>query len=157
MIRRWDTAAACLALVVGLLAGCSGAPQTSADATTARLQQTVVAVAQHAAASEPMEALASLDELESQVTQDLADGEISPERAAAIRQSIGVVRADLAVSAQPTPTPTPVHTPAPSTSTSTSTSTGGGGDDNSGRGNNNGDNGNGNGNGKGKGKGNGKP
>ncbi|MGC5172645.1 hypothetical protein ACLQ2Q_18565 [Microbacterium sp. DT81.1] len=155
---RLGTLLAAAAIVAGALTGCAPSSTDLSHAVAETMQQSVVSVAESAAAGDSPAALATLDQLQAQLDGALANGDVSPARAAAIQSAIDLVRADLQPPPAPEPEPTPVDTGGTTVDTG-GTDTGGlpdTGNENSGPGNNNG-NGNGdNGNdkpGKGKGKG----
>jgi len=76
-----------------LLAGCASAPEIAAE-TAAELQTSVVSVAT-LAQTDAAAALAELDALQARLDAGTADGSILEDRAAGIRSSIDLVRADL--------------------------------------------------------------
>lgn len=151
------------AIVAGALTGCAPSSTDLSHEVAERMQQSVVAVAESAAAGDSTAALATLGQLQAKLAGALGDGDVSPARAAAIQAAIDLVRADLQPPPALEPEPTTVDTGG------TTVETGGTdirgpdtGNANSGPGNNNGNDGtgnNGNGNngndkpGKGKGKG----
>ena len=153
--RRLGTLLASAVIAGASLAGCAAPSAELSPGASAAMQESVVLIAESAAAGDPAGALGRLDQLQQELASALADGSVSDERAAAIQAAIELVRADL----QPAPVSEPV--PEPETTTTTPVETGGVDDadpnENSGPGNNNGNgnngNGNGNGNGKDKGKG----
>jgi hypothetical protein len=92
----------CVAVAAALaLSGCA-AP--AADDALADLRSTVVAIADQAAAGDTAGALSALAALEAEVQNAAADGHLTSERAAAVQQSIDLVRADLQPAATPEPT-----------------------------------------------------
>ena len=155
-----------------LLAACAGPAPGLADAAGRDMQETVAAVAAHAAAGDTAAALSELDALQQRLDTAGAADEITASRAASVQRSIDLVRADLEAIAAATVPPAPAVTvpPAPAVTEDTgggsaetpgdgSTDVGGnsGNSGNSGKdkndngknnGNGNGNNGNGNGKGK---------
>lgn len=111
---RWTarvTAAICaVALISASLSGCAPIDQGIDADAAARMQISVSAVTQAAAAGDPAVAIAALDELETQLKQNMATGAISADRSARIQASIDLVRVDL-TAALPVPKPAPSHTP----------------------------------------------
>jgi hypothetical protein len=146
------------ALAAVLLVGCAQEAPTIAADDASSMQRTVVAIGEQAAAGEMDAALVYLDDLQGQLDEAVADGDITAARASAVQDAIDAVRADLT----PTPTPTPeapaeeapaVETPAETTSDSGEGAENNGNEnDNSGPGNNSGKEGKGEEKGKGKGK-----
>ena len=159
--RRFAAALAGIALIAGL-SGCATPALDQAAAT--QFQESVVAIADSAAAGDLTGAVAGLDELQTELNAAIDADLVTAARAVRIQAAIDVVRSDLEVLQA---APAPVESPAPVEATDTGevpAGTGGGENDNSGPGNNNG-NGNGNsgagnnsgpGNGNGNGNGNGK-
>ncbi|MCS5734472.1 hypothetical protein [Herbiconiux daphne] len=104
-----------VALTVGL-AGCAGASSGISAGTGELMQSTVVTAANQAAAGDSAAALATIDNLETQLEQASSKGDVSPSRAATIQQAIDAVRADLltpAPAATPEPEPEPSDEPVP--------------------------------------------
>ncbi|MEO7006138.1 MAG: hypothetical protein ABI275_01750 [Terrimesophilobacter sp.] len=100
-----------MALVTAALSGCAPVAPGIDSAAASKMQASVSAVTQAAAANDPSRAIAGLDTLEAQLKQDTASGAINADRSARIQASIDLVRADL-TAALPTPSPTPtVQTP----------------------------------------------
>jgi hypothetical protein len=156
------------AAVVGaaLVAGLSGCASPALDESAgAQLQESVVAIADAAAAGDLAGAVGGLDELQTELDAAIAEDMVTAARAARIQAAIDAVRTDLAslqAATAPVETPAPVE-PTDTTGTSGTSGdgdSGGGGNDNSGPGNNNGngddddddENGNGSGNGNRNGK-----
>jgi hypothetical protein len=106
--RRVAAFAVAAALAVGALAGCSSPPRAIEAPAAAAMQESVVAVADHAAAGDGAAALGALDELQRQLDEAVAAGSVSAQRAMEIQASIDLVRADLS---------TPVEAPAPEETT----------------------------------------
>ena len=107
--RHWATRVATITCTVALvvaLSGCALMPHGPESPAALRMQSSVSAVTQAAAAGDPAGAIAALDALEAQLKQDTASGAISADRSARIQASIDLVRADL-TAALPTPSPTP--------------------------------------------------
>lgn len=111
MRARGTRFAAGLMLAAGVLAGCAGAPPEIAERTAADMQTAVVSVAESAGAGDTASALAALDGLQEQLDAALADGSVTPERAAAIQARIDLVRA--ALTPEPEPAVEPEPAPAP--------------------------------------------
>lgn len=130
-------------LAVGLVVGLS-ACGASSENTAAAMHDSVVQVAERAAAGDYAGALAELALLERDVATAAENGSIDGARQTEITSAIDVVRADLEA-AEVATTPTPEPTVAPSDE---NTDDGGDDDSNKGPGNNNGNDD------KGKGKGN---
>ena len=112
-MSRWSNLAArvfaatcAVSLVTGALSGCALIPHVPDSPAALRMQASVSAVTQAAAADDPAGAIAALDALEVQLKQDTASGAISADRSARIQASIDLVRADLTAEL-PTPSPTP--------------------------------------------------
>ena len=105
---RVATVACTVALVTAALSGCAPIVPGIDSAAASRMQASVSAVTQAAAAGDPAGAIAALDALEAQLKQDTASGAISADRSARIQASIDLVRADL-TAALPTPSPTPTE------------------------------------------------
>ena len=129
-----------------LVAGLSGCATPALDeAAGAQLQESVVAIADAAAAGDLAGAVVGLDELQTELDAAIAADEVTAARAARIQSAIDAVRTDLEslqAATAPVETPAPIEPP-DTTGTSGSGDGGGGGNENSGPGNNNG-NGNGN-------------
>ena len=111
----WGNAAArvvtvtCAAmLVTAALSGCAPTEPGLDSAAASKMQESVSAVTEAAAAGDPAGALAALDALEAQLKEDTASGAISADRSARIQASIDLVRADL-TAALPEPAPTPTE------------------------------------------------
>ena len=101
-------AVACAAmLVTAALSGCASTEPGLDSATASKMQESVSAVTDAAAAGDPAGALAALDALEAQLKEDTASGAISADRSARIQASIDLVRADLTAAL---PAPEPVQT-----------------------------------------------
>ena len=143
---------------VALVAGLSGCASPALDeAAGSQLQESVVAIADAAAAGDLAGAVGGLDELQTELDAAIAADRVTAARAARIQAAIDAVRTDLAslqAATAPVETPAPVE-PTDTTGTTGAGDTGGGGNANSGPGNNNGNgdddekgNGSGNGNGK---------
>ena len=94
MIRRLTAALGGGALLVGLLAGCAGAPAYD-PATAERLQQHVLAVSDSSAAGDWATTQTRLLELEASASTALARGEITQERFDAIMSALALVQADV--------------------------------------------------------------
>jgi len=140
-MRRVAVTLAAIGLSLSGFAGCSPAPVALSEEVSTDMQSGVVAVAEAAAAGDPVSALARLDELQQKLDAALAVGDVSAERADAIQSAIDTVGADLAPTPEPTVEPQPEPTADPGV-------TDDGDDDNSGPGNNNGNGNSGNGKGK---------
>jgi len=93
-------------LVTAALSGCAPTEPGLDSVSASRMQESVAAVTQAAAAGDPAGAIAALDSLEAQLKEDTASGAISADRSAQIQASIDLVRADL-TAALPEPSPTP--------------------------------------------------
>ncbi len=105
MFTRVAAYAGAVALAAGMLAGCSSPSSEIAAGAAAPMQESVVAVADHAAAGDDAAALKALDDLQRQLDEAIAAGEVSAQRAMEIQASIDLVRADLNVPAEaPAPT-----------------------------------------------------
>jgi ribosomal protein S20 len=108
--------AACLFSITAL----TGCTQTSSDlgaSTASALQASVRAVTTAAAAGDIATATTALDQLQSQLLDASANGQLSADRSTRIQASIDLVRADLVAAtppAPPTPAPTVTVTPTPS-------------------------------------------
>lgn len=144
--HRIAGALAVAALTVGL-AACS---TPAIDSTTAaQLQDTVVAVAEHASSGDGAAAVAQLDELQAQLDSAVDADLITAARAARVQAAIDTIRADLEALAAPEPEATPApEAPAETTPVDDG---GGQGDDDGADGDGNDNRGPGNNNGKGKG------
>lgn len=94
MTRRLTAAFGGGALLVGLLAGCAGAPAYE-PATAERLQQHVLAVSDSSAAGDWATTQTRLLELEASASTALARGEITQERFDAIMSALALVQADV--------------------------------------------------------------
>lgn len=94
MTRRLTAALGGGALLVGLLAGCAGAPAYD-PATAERLQQHVLAVSDSSAAGDWATTQTRLLELEASASTALARGEITQERFDAIMSALALVQADV--------------------------------------------------------------
>lgn len=94
MTRRLTAALGGGALLVGLLAGCAGAPAYE-PATAERLQQHVLAVSDSSAAGDWATTQTRLLELEASASTALARGEITQERFDAIMSALALVQADV--------------------------------------------------------------
>jgi predicted component of type VI protein secretion system len=110
--RRYGIARAfavlCAVAVVTALSGCAPSEPAIDSAVSSALQATVADVTQAAADGNPEAALAALDVLQAQLSEDTASGAISADRSAQIQASIDLVRADfIAALPEPSPTPTP--------------------------------------------------
>ena len=134
------------AALIALLSGC--ASPTFDQTTATQLQESVVSVAESAAAGDFPGAVAELDELQTELDAAIEADLVTAARAARIQAAINVVRADLDVlvapaapATEPTPPTEPIDTGGAEDS----------GNGNSGK-NSNGNSGNGNGNGKENGK-----
>lgn len=141
--HRISGALAVAALTVGL-AACS---TPAIDSTTAaQLQDTVVAVAEHASSGDGAAAVAQLDELQAQLDSAVDADLITAARAARVQAAIDTVRADLETLAAPEPEASPApEDPAETTPVDDGGgqgdddgADGGAGNDNRGPGNNNG-------------------
>lgn len=82
-------------LVTAALSGCAPTEPGLDSAAASKMQESVSAVTEAAAAGNPAGALAALDALEAQLKEDTASGAISADRSARIQASIDLVRADL--------------------------------------------------------------
>ncbi len=123
-------AAIAVALTFGLSAcGASG------DSTAAAMHDSVVQIAERAAAGDYAGALAELALLDRDVTTAAENGAIDATREEEIRSAMELVRADLEAADTPTPTPEPSTVP---TDDDDGDDDAPGGDDNKGKGNNNG-------------------
>ncbi len=142
--------------LVLMLSGCTPQPVDLNASIGQSMQTTVVTAANQAASGDPLAALLTLDTLQNQLQEAIDTEQISTERAALIRQSLDLVRADL----QPIESPATAVVPAPSDTepaeTVTDDPTQDGNNGNGNNGNGNGNNGNGNGNNGNNGNGNGK-
>jgi hypothetical protein len=153
------------ALAAVLLVGCAQEAPTIAADDARSMQRTVVAIGEQAAAGEMDAALVYLDDLQGQLDEAVADGDITAARASAVQDAIDAVRAGLTPTPTPTPTPeTPAEeAPAVETPAETTSDSGGGADEsgneneNAGPGENSGKEGKGEEKGKGEDKGKGKP
>lgn len=105
-MTRATAAGAALLLLVGALSGCAPSGQRIDAEAAGQLQASVLAVTRAAAAGDFSQAIAALDALEEQLTEETASGAIEPGRSARIQAAIDLVRTDLAA-ADPDPTPTP--------------------------------------------------
>ncbi|WP_341953441.1 hypothetical protein [Salinibacterium sp. TMP30] len=100
-------AATCAAmLITAALSGCAPTEPELDSVSASRMQESVAAVTQAAAAGDPAGAIAALDALEAQLKEDTASGMIGADRSAQIQASIDLVRADL-TAALPEPPPAP--------------------------------------------------
>lgn len=97
-------------LVTAALSGCAPTEPGLDSAAASKMQESVSAVTEAAAAGNPAGALAALDALEAQLKEDTASGAISADRSARIQASIDLVRADL-TAALPAPEPEPEPEP----------------------------------------------
>lgn len=107
--------AACLFSVTAL----TGCTQTSSDlgaSTASALQASVRAVTTAAAAGDIATATTALDQLQSQLLDASANGQLSADRSTRIQASIDLVRADLVAATPPPPTPAPTVTVTPTPS-----------------------------------------
>ncbi|HEX5729645.1 hypothetical protein [Microbacterium sp.] len=127
-MRRVLTFLAGATLVAGILAGCATPDSEISLDVSAQMQDSVVSIAESAAAGDLASATALLDELQKQLDDAVANGDVSAKRAAAIQNAIDVVRADLQAPpaapvesppaestepAQPTETPEPTESAPP--------------------------------------------
>ncbi len=103
---RVATVACTVALVTAALSGCAPIVPGIDSAAASRMQASVSAVTQAAAADDPARAIAGLDALEAQLRRDTASGAINTDRSARIQAAIDLVRTDL-TAALPTPSPAP--------------------------------------------------
>lgn len=111
-LRRFAVTAALAGALA--LSGCAATSTDLADATAGTMQQSVVLIAERAAAGDIAGALAELDALQARLDAAEGAGTISAERAGRVQQRIDLVRADLlALATQPTPVTTPVPTEEP--------------------------------------------
>lgn len=154
-------ASAAVLTVALLLSACAGAAPGLAATAARDMQETVVTIAQHAAAGDPAAAVAELDALQQRLDAALAADDITADRAALVQRSIDLVRADLEGVLAENATPAPPATEDAGTGSTSDDPATDDGDttDDSGKGNSgNGNSGNDgkDGNGKGKGNGNGK-
>lgn len=156
MPRALVATLAAAALVAGL-SGCA-TPAVDGDAA-GQFQDSVVAIAESAAAGDVAGAVGGLDELQTELNAAMEADLVTAARAARIQAAIDTVRSDLDALQAPAPVETPASVE-PTTAGGDTAGTGAGGNENSGPGNNNGNensgpgnnNGNGNGNGNGHGK-----
>ena len=96
--------------LVLMLSGCTPQPVDLNASIGQSMQTTVVTAANQAASGDPLAALLTLDTLQNQLQEAIDTEQISTERAALIRQSLDLVRADL----QPIESPATAVVPAPS-------------------------------------------
>lgn len=130
---RAAASASVLAIVLAL-AACAGPPPGLAGPAGRDMQQTVTAIAEHAAAGDAAAALAELDALQQRLDDARAADDITADRAALVQRSIDLVRADLEVVAAENAPPAPAVTEDPGvgtvdTSDGESTENSGGGKD----------------------------
>jgi hypothetical protein len=113
-LRSLRVPAAASALIAGLvLAGCSASPSEKYDDDAAtRLQERVLVATQTASTGDHTTALTTLAELEVELADALARGQITQARYDSVMAAIALVRADLgaaiAATTPPPPTPAPV-------------------------------------------------
>ena len=94
-MRRVLTFLAGATLVAVILAGCATPESEISLDVSAQMQDSVVSIAESAAAGDLASATALLDELQKQLDDAVANGDVSAKRAVAIQSAIDVVRADL--------------------------------------------------------------
>lgn len=113
---RAAASASVLAIVLAL-AACAGPPPGLAGPAGRDMQQTVTAIAEHAAAGDAAAALAELDALQQRLDDARAADDITADRAALVQRSIDLVRADLEVVAAENAPPAPAVTEDPGVGT----------------------------------------